>query len=73
MRKRRMFPSYTDDGPADWDSYCACQDALHDMLPMCIECDHHIEDEHLWDFGDGPMCEECAERKYRKRTEDLME
>ena len=72
MRKKR-WPSYTDDPVRDWDSYCECQDALHDMLPMCIECDHHIEDEHLWDLGDGPMCEECAERLYRKRTEDLME
>jgi hypothetical protein len=40
---------------------------------MCIECDQHIEDERCWDFGDGPMCEECAERKYKKWTADLME
>ena len=72
MRKMRL-PSYTDDPVRDWDSYCECQDLLHEMLPRCIECDNRIEDEYTWDFGDGPMCEECMNRLYRKHTADLME
>lgn len=73
MQKRRPYRTYSDDPAADYDSYCREQDYLHDMLPMCIECDQHIEDEHVWDFGDGPLHEECAARLYRKRTEDVME
>ena len=67
------WPQYTDEPDRDWDAYCEHQDMLHGMLPMCIECDHHIEDDMCWDFGDGPLCDECAERKYRKHTADLME
>lgn len=72
MKKRRPCVSYSDCPERDYDRYCEYQDYLHDMLPRCIECDHTIEDEHLWDFGDGPMCEECAERMYRKRTDDYI-
>jgi len=43
------------------------------MLPRCIECDQHIEEDYCWDFGDGPMCDECAEKQYRKPVEDWME
>lgn len=72
MRTRRVLPSYTDDPARDWDSYCACQDLLHSMYPRCIECDETI-DEYAFDFGDGPMCEECMIRLYRKPVEDWME
>jgi len=73
LPRRPRWPRYTDDGPADWDAYCEHQDALHDMFPLCIECDHVIDDERCWDFGDGPMHEECAEKKYLKWTADLIE
>lgn len=72
MRKMRL-PSYTDDPVRDWDAYCECQDLLHEMLPRCIECDAHIEDDYAFDVGDGPMCEECMIRLYRKPVEDWME
>jgi len=71
VRKMRL-PSYTDDPARDWDSYCACQDALNDMYPRCIECDETI-DEYAFDLGDGPMCEECMIRLYRHPVEDWME
>lgn len=67
-----MWPRYTDDPPGDWDAYCRNQDCLHGMLPMCIECDKRIEDDMCWDFGDGPMCDDCAQQ-YRRHTADLME
>lgn len=67
-----MWPQYSGDPEKDWDAYCRHQDYLHGMLPRCIECNQPIEDDMCWDFGDGPICDECAE-KYRKFTEDLME
>lgn len=72
MRKRRVLPTYSDCPERDWDSYCACQDALNDMYPRCIECDESI-DEYAFDLGDGPLCEECMIRLYRKPVEDWME
>lgn len=67
-----MWPTRTDDPPADWDAYCRHQDALHGMLPMCEECGHHIEDEHCFEFNDVYICEECLDKNHKKRTEDVV-
>lgn len=72
MRKMKL-PSYTDDPVRDWDSYCECQDALHDMLPMCDECGERVEDEYYYDIGGTIICEECLNHNYRKHTADWME
>ena len=66
------WPQYTDDPPADYDAYCRAQEAELNLLPICCECGHRIEDERCWLFGDEPMCDDCAEQ-YRKFTSDLME
>lgn len=66
------WPQYTDDPAADYDAYDRAQAEEMKRLPTCIECDQRIEDDMCWDFGDGPICDECV-RQYRKFTADLIE
>ena len=63
---------YTDDPPSDWDAFCMEQEREMQRLPICIECNERILDDMCYDFGDGPICDDCV-RQYRKFTADLME
>ena len=40
---------------------------------MCSECGEKITDDRCWVFGDVPICDECAERNYRKYTADVVQ
>ena len=64
---------HTDDPIADFNAYDRAQEEERKRLPKCIECNSPIEDDQCWDFGDGPMCDDCAERNYRKNTDELIE
>lgn len=62
---------YTDDPAADYNAYCADQERRMQKLPRCIMCDERITDDRCWDFGDGAVCDDCAEQHYRKDVDDL--
>jgi formylmethanofuran dehydrogenase subunit E len=64
---------YTDDPIADAERYTAEQEARVERLPICTECGHHIQDEHLYEINDEFICEECMRDNHRKRTEDYTE
>ena len=44
-----------------------------EKLPECSECGEKITDDRCWVFGDVPICDECAERNYRKYTADVVQ
>ena len=62
----------TDDPAADYDRYCAEQEKEMALLPECSECGEKIMDDRCWVFSDEPICDECAEKNYRRYTTDLM-
>lgn len=49
----------------EWDDE---QNEKLNELPVCVHCGRPIQDDYYWDFGDGPMCEECV-NEYRHFNE----
>ena len=43
-------------------------------LPVCEghKCGKRIQDEDYYDVDGEILCEECMKRKYRRKTEDLI-
>ena len=43
-------------------------------LPICegYKCGKRIQDEDYYDVDGEILCEECMKRKYRRKTEDLI-
>lgn len=43
-------------------------------LPICegFRCGKRIQDEDYYDVDGEILCEECMKRKYRRKTEDLV-
>lgn len=41
-------------------------------LPVCENCHKRIQDEDYYDVDGEILCEECMKRKYRRKTEDLI-
>lgn len=43
-------------------------------LPVCegFRCGKRIQDEDYYDVDGEILCEECMKRKYRRKTEDLV-
>ena len=42
------------------------------QLPVCEECGERIQDEDYYDVDGEILCEKCMRRKYRRKTEDLL-
>lgn len=68
---KAMF-TITDDPAADYDRYCAEQEAARELLPECEECGEKIEDDFCYQINDTIICETCMRDVYRKHTTDLM-
>jgi len=62
----------TDNPVADWDAYCAEEERELERLPKCSECGERITDDECWVVNDEIYCPECAEKNFRKWTEDYM-
>lgn len=62
----------TDDPHADFDRHDAAQERWLSRLPRCVECGEPIQEEEFFLINDEPVCEECLNRNYRKRTEDYI-
>ena len=57
----------TDDPHADYDRYCAEQDKLVARLPVCEDCERHIEDFSAYYINGVWICEDCME-SYRREV-----
>jgi formylmethanofuran dehydrogenase subunit E len=64
--------SYTDNPIADFHDWDDRQSKELAKLPVCSECDHHIQDEHCYEINGELICSECLENNHRKRTEDYV-
>lgn len=52
---------YTDDPHADFDRYDRDQEAALRNLPICCNCQEHIQSEDLYDIDGSLYCEDCME------------
>lgn len=62
--------------PESWDEYCYRQEKMLNSLPRCCWCGEPIQDEYMYDFGDGYVCENCKEehlKDIRKNVDDYLE
>lgn len=65
--------SYTDNPIADFDRWDAEQTKQLERLPVCCECDHHIQDENCYEINGELICPECLENNHKKRVDDYVE
>lgn len=64
---------WTDDPVADFERYDREQSEALKKLPICTDCGEPIQDEHYYLICDEPICPECLDNNYKKRTEDYIE
>lgn len=58
---------FTGDPAADWDRYCEMQERLLKQMPVCEDCENHIEDDHAYYINGVWICERCMEA-YRREV-----
>lgn len=63
------IPDYTD----LFRQYDAEQQRKLDKLPVCVECDEHIQDDEYYEINGEPVCWGCLIENHRKWTEDYIE
>ena len=63
---------FTDNPITDFHRHDAEQEAELELLPICSECGHRIQDEHCFVINDMPIHESCMIKNYRVATDDLM-
>lgn len=56
-----------------WLSHEAEQEKRLARYPVCENCGHPIQDEHLYLINDEFICTECLIRDFRKDTGDYIE
>lgn len=59
---------YTDDPIADFHAYDAHQAKQLERLPVCADCDEHIQDEEAFFINGDWICENCID-SYRMKVE----
>ena len=52
---------WTDDPERDFLRWDAENEEWLKSRPVCVMCGEPIQDDCYYDFGGGPMCEECTE------------
>lgn len=65
--------SWTDDPVRDAERHEAEKDKALKQRPVCCECDHHIQDDVCYEFGDGLICPDCLKDNHKKWTDDYIE
>ena len=63
---------YTDDPVADFERYDAEQERKLAQLPVCIECDEHIQDTQCYEVNGEYICYDCMNRNHRKWVDDIV-
>ena len=61
---------YTDDPIADFNRHDAEQSRWLEKLPVCSNCDKHIQDEHYYVICDENICPECLEKYFKVTNEE---
>lgn len=63
---------YTDDPVADFEAWDAEQQKKLDAMPICCECDKHIQEDELFDIYGELYCWDCAVKLFRKSTDNYI-
>lgn len=58
---------YSDDPVLDAERYTAYQEAQVAKLPVCADCDEHIQDEKAYYINGEWICERCMD-SYRREV-----
>lgn len=53
-----------------WEAYETRIEAAKAMFPICCHCGEHIQDERLFDIECNYYHVKCAEKEFKKYTED---
>ena len=61
----------TNDPYRDFEMYEAEKERWLRSQPVCSHCGEHIQDENCYVVNDEIICEDCMEKHFKKRTEDL--
>ena len=64
---------YSDDPVRDYERYCAEQDRELAKLPVCCECDEHIQEEYCYEVNDEYICTSCLIKNHRKWVDDCVQ
>ena len=64
---------YSNNPIADYDRYCARQEAQLQQCPKCSYCEEPIQDDFLYEINDELFCESCLNDNHRKAVEDYIE
>lgn len=64
--------SWTDDPLIDFHRHDIEQAEKLKRLPVCADCDEHIQDEFCYEFNGENICERCLEDLHRKAVEDCV-
>lgn len=62
--------------PESWEEHCAKEERWLKTRPVCVSCGEPIQDEYMYDFGDGWICENCKDefvKDARKDVEDYID
>lgn len=62
----------TDDPVRDEMNYSAELEDKLQKMPKCSYCDHHIQDDYLYEINDELICEECINENFRKNVEEYI-
>lgn len=63
---------FTDDPIKDFERYERRKQQWLDSLPVCEHCNEPIQDENLMDFEGTLYHLECAEREFKRKTENYI-
>ncbi len=64
---------FTDDPLADFHRHDDEQQEQLERLPVCSECDCHIQTEYCYEINNELICPDCMEENHRKLVEDYCE
>ena len=54
-----------------WKQHDAEQNRWLEQLPVCADCDEHIQDDHYFEINGEYICPRCMEDLHRRDIDDL--
>lgn len=64
---------WTDDPVRDAERYEAEKEERLKRLPVCCECDEHIQSDECYEINGELLCPDCLRDNHRKWVDDFVE
>ena len=61
-----------DDNYSLWERHEREQERWLVRLPVCCECENHIQDETFYEINGEYVCADCLETNHRRWTDDYI-